>query len=752
MAEEQIVYDVIIDTSAMLRQAAVTKQTIDDLKAKQKELDTTTEAGRIENEKLAASLRELQKQYKGTQKDIDNTTKVLTAETGSIEANRAALSKLTAEYIKIGKPTAEQTKRLNDLSATLKKQEAAIGDTRRNVGNYASALSGLTSTIPGASGAMEVFNAVIEANPIGLLTVAVGGLIALFKDYEPAADKAAEASSALGNAMDVLRQRIAKSSDSFGDFVVGLLTFDSEKFQSGILGITKSFEGIGEEMDKAATAGLQYAHAVDAINDANKRLEVSNAKQEKDIAILRKQLKDRTLDDSKRLEIADEIAKKETDRFEKEKFLLDLTVLNERKALEGALERAGVSRLEIDQTQDLLKLAQERNIGEKERNRFADAQIKLINKQTESETLLEKVNVDKNRLLDEIATKQAKAAADELKRQQDLLKQAEENRRKVEQARKDEIDAQEKNTNEFFDRQKIALQDQYSQGLINAQAYNDGLLQIEKDRRLRQLQDQKDYNEKTIETEKELSDARVAQKEAEDKLLAGLLAEAQKEAEDNTKHDEDLKKKQLSAQNEFVDSFLNLTNSVGMATKKGAQTAKAVAIAELAFSSGAAIGKATDSAAPLPFPGNIFAIATAVATVLANIARATAIINSAPKFYKGGFTGEGDPTEESLAIGPKPYIYHKQEYVVDHKTLAHPYVSELIRTVVEPLRRGNKPMGLPGFADGGFATTSIRNEVNAQISNDRLLGAIANMKIGVSVDEINTKQTRVKVLESKATL
>jgi hypothetical protein len=66
-----------------------------------------------------------------------------------------------------------------------------------------------------------------------------------------------------------------------------------------------------------------------------------------------------------------------------------------------------------------------------------------------------------------------------------------------------------------------------------------------------------------------------------------------------------------------------------------------------------------------PFPLNIIAISATVAAMIAGFAAARAAAQSG--FYEGGFTGEGDPREESRKLGKKDYKYHKGEFVFDHE-------------------------------------------------------------------------------------
>lgn len=752
MAEEKIIYEVIIDTTQLTKQAAETRKAIDDIKAKQKELDTSTAEGRLEFERNAATLRSLQTEYRQATKDIDNIAKAVKSETGSIAANRAELARLTAEYIKIGKPTREQTTQIKKLSDELKKQEKAIGDTRRNVGNYSSALTGLTSAIPGATGGMQAFNAVVSLNPVGLLVLSVTALVAIFKDFEPLVDRLKIGMAILGDVMDAAAQRLSKLGSGFVDIISG-------DFDKGFKKVKDSVSGLSDELDRAVESGFEYADSVDKINDANKRLEISNAKQEQQIAILRKQLKDRTKEDEDRLAIADKISELEIKRFNEEKNLLEANVFTQRRALEAALERAGITREEIDATQDLLFFAQQRNLAETERTRFADARIALINKQTVSETLLEKTQVDRNRVEDEIAQKQKKRDEDALKRRQKeqealdkqlafsiklaqlreegLEAEAEKLREQQEQATEDAFEAQLDANQLFFDERQIAIQDDYAKQLISKQEFDAQIKENEQLRLQSELETLEKNGKDTLEVRKKIAEQGVAitQEEADRKAA--------------------IRKAELEAEKAFTDSFISLIGALGAAAGQGAQAAKAVALFQIALDSAKAVSNITvTSSSPLD-PTNLLTggalipikIATGIATVLANIARAVSIVNSAPGFYDGGYTGDGNPREESRAIGRKPYIYHKAEYVIDHKTLRQPAVAAFVENVIEPIRSRNPRMNLSGYADGGFAVASVQNAVNNSLQTERLIKAFSSAELKVGVTEINNAQNRVKVID-----
>ena len=65
--------------------------------------------------------------------------------------------------------------------------------------------------------------------------------------------------------------------------------------------------------------------------------------------------------------------------------------------------------------------------------------------------------------------------------------------------------------------------------------------------------------------------------------------------------------------------------------------------------------------------GAAITIAAAVLALIAGLASARSIAGQAA-YYEGGYTGDGNPKQESNAIGTKPYIYHKKEFIFNHQT------------------------------------------------------------------------------------
>lgn len=89
----------------------------------------------------------------------------------------------------------------------------------------------------------------------------------------------------------------------------------------------------------------------------------------------------------------------------------------------------------------------------------------------------------------------------------------------------------------------------------------------------------------------------------------------------------------------------------------------------------------------LPLVGQVLG-ALSVAAMLATFlsTRATVASATAGSFFVGGYTGDGDERQTSTAVGPRPYEYHRREFVMPHD-LTDKYRYPLF----EPLHKG-KPI------------------------------------------------------------
>jgi hypothetical protein len=97
--------------------------------------------------------------------------------------------------------------------------------------------------------------------------------------------------------------------------------------------------------------------------------------------------------------------------------------------------------------------------------------------------------------------------------------------------------------------------------------------------------------------------------------------------------------------------------------EKFVRAQQALAVIELIANTAVAISKAVAEGGGF---ASVAAVAAALIALIAGLASARAIASQAA-FYEGGYTGGGNPREESKNLGKKHYTYHKEEFVFNHK-------------------------------------------------------------------------------------
>lgn len=168
MATENIKKEILLtlnlDTSGMQKESDTLKNNLQDVKKQMSDLNKEIgkkPLGSKEREELQNQYRNLERESKKYQeriKEVDRelglNSKIVNENVGSNNQLRALLSKLTDELNDMGeteKETSDRgkflTKTVRELSDTLKANESAVGDNRRNVGNYKGDLSELIMSL-----------------------------------------------------------------------------------------------------------------------------------------------------------------------------------------------------------------------------------------------------------------------------------------------------------------------------------------------------------------------------------------------------------------------------------------------------------------------------------------------------------------------------------------------------------------------------------------------------------------------------
>lgn len=213
---------------------------------------------------------------------------------------------------------------------------------------------------------------------------------------------------------------------------------------------------------------------------------------------------------------------------------------------------------------------------------------------------------------------------------------------------------------------------------------------------LRKLQLEDEY----LDAKKDLADKEVTIEKAKADAVTGIMGGVQKIAE-----------------------------AFGEDNEAMALLSKTLALGEIAINSGVAISAGVKQAQSLPYPANLGAIATTVATILANIATAIKTVKSV-KFAQGGYvTGAGTGTSDSIAAN----LSNGESVMTSAAT-----------SMFSPL--------LSAFNQLGGGAPIIVDNPQQAIGEDMLASAVAKGMSAaprpvVSVQEITEVSRRVEVIE-----
>ena len=183
----------------------------------------------------------------------------------------------------------------------------------------------------------------------------------------------------------------------------------------------------------------------------------------------------------------------------------------------------------------------------------------------------------------------------------------------------------------------------------------------------------------------------------------------------------------------IIGALSNVMAAFGEENEAAAKAAKVLALAEIAINTGKAIAAGVAQSQSVGFPANIAAVATTVATVLANIATAISTVKSA-KFATGGYvSGPGTATSDSI-----PARLSNGESVINAKSTA----------MFGPLLSSLNQMG------GGVAFNPASG--GSREGYEFLAAAVASgmqsADIRVAVDEISRVQDNVNRIKVVSTI
>lgn len=202
-----------------------------------------------------------------------------------------------------------------------------------------------------------------------------------------------------------------------------------------------------------------------------------------------------------------------------------------------------------------------------------------------------------------------------------------------------------------------------------------------------------------------------------------------------TNKEVEIEQVKYEAMAQITGGLVTLTEQLGESNEGFAKLSKILALAEISINTGKAIAAGVAQAQSVPFPGNIAAIATTIATIMANITQAIKTVKSA-KFATGGLvTGPGTGTSDSI-----PAQLSNGESVMTARA------TELFAPILSSFNQM-----------GGGVPINITASSNQTMGEDMLARAVAKgvqmmPNPVVSVTEINTVGKRVEVLENLGSL
>lgn len=753
---------------------------------------------------LSKTMIETNKSIADNNAEIKANTTLLTSQESSVNALRAQLAKNTKELNAMsaetrnntedGKKLATETKEISDR---LKEMEKAVGDNRRNVGNYAESvqealsntkgLSGATgalaSSMTGAVGSVKAFTTALMANPI----VAIVGLIlTLISTVEKLMKRNTEMATNLKAAFapfEVIFSRILDGITNLLNGVAKAIDWVSTK----VVSLLNSIGLISDETAKAANAAKELTRAEQAIFESETDALVTLSAMSRELANQKSLLADQTKSIKERNAAANQ----------------GLSTLKQMENIE-----VGILKQKYEQIKAQNELSY---TSAEDRRKEMEALAALQSKQAEyTEKQKELISQASSLQLQETAKNSAAASAAEQAKAQAAIKATEEAEKRKRELQQETIKQMEiaLTTLDLSIKERELNNDTNATKLANQKELADKSLEIERYRLEQGLISQQEYANK--ETALKLETMKIQQQMEADQAALDKERRAMDEA--NRKELEmseitnqyDLRQAQLDAQ---YAQEMAAAERIGADTtliqqkyeKAKEENAKARVNAELTMAAGLAgqmsslLGE--ESAAGKAFgvvqatintyvgatkaleQGGILGIAQAVAVIafgmkqVMSIAKQkdpdTKINTSVKKYAKGGqIVGRSHAQGGVTFRGDNGQVFEAEggENVYIMKRSASAAINAL--SALNEAHGGNSfaTSGLYKFADGGMvASISEANRLTRQMDNIRLsnesinqlagvvIGAVANMPNPVvSVQDINSGQSDVAVVQNLA--
>ena len=753
---------------------------------------------------LTKQMIDVNKSISDNNAEIKVNTTLLTSQESSVNSLRAQLAKNTKELNAMsaaarnntdeGKALAAETKEISDK---LKEMEKAVGDNRRNVGNYAESvqealsntkgLSGATGTLAssmtGAVGSVKAFTTALMANPI----VAIVGLIlTLISTVEKLMKRNTEMATNLKAAFAPFEAIFSRTLDGITNLLNGVAKA-IDWVSTKVVSLLNSIGLISDETAKAANAAKELTRAEQAIfeseTDALVTLSAMSrelANQKSLVADQTKSIKERnaaanqglsTLKQMENIEVG--ILKQKYEQIKAQNGLSYTSAEDRRKEMEAL---AALQAKQAEYTEKQKELISQRSSFQSQETAKNSAAAQAA-EQAKAQAAIK-------------ATEQAEKRKREL--QQETIKQMEIALTTLDLSIKEREASNNTNAEKLANQKELADKSleieryRLEQGLITQQEYANRetalrLQTMQMQQRITAEQDALDKERRAMDeaNKKELEmseitnqyDLRQAQLDAQ---YAQEMAAAERLGADTTlvqqryeKSKEELTKARVNAE---LTMAAGLAGQVSSLLGEESEVGKAFGVVQATINTYLGATKALAQGGILGIAQAAIVIAFGmkqVMTIAKQKAPDTKINTSVKKYAKGGqIVGRSHAQGGVTFRGDNGQVFEAEggENVYIMKRSASAEINAL--SALNEAHGGNSfgTSGLYKFADGGMVSSiSEANRISRQIDNIRLSNESINQLAGVvieavasmpnpivSVQDINSGQYDVAVVQNLA--
>jgi hypothetical protein len=686
--------------------------------------------------------KSLEKTGVDAEKVADQTLKLSKGIAGSFELAAQAAGVFGEDTSKAFEATIKRATEYIALSNALK--DVAEGFSKENIKGLTAIFQGFTKAGVGAQLFGNISRIAITSTGIGALVVGLGLLIANWEAVSKAVLEFVDSIPFLKAVKDTVTELVEKVG-SLGNLFKAVGAFIGAAFTSGKNAVdefNKSLEK-GNLIAKLTKEGEAIAKQNEGRAESIKLLE-AQGKQEEKILGIQKEIAKSTLDNLQARKTAgEELSKEDEKRITALELELKLIDIKTAKVQEAARKEAYFK--ENAEIQSRLKLQEELDAVNKkaEEDRlkdFNETNKKIVESWKETNTELKEITVDNEKeAYDEVEaiSKERTAAILDIQEKIRVKKTEEFNEKKLEE----EIEFLEAKRELTEEEEEILLELKAEKRAQDFESINEyAQLAGETINNISQvITDSIQRNIDGIQLQIQGINTQFQESVANREALEAELADAQgaRRVQILTDIDkEKAKEKSLGAerkrlQNEQIKAQ-NQINEVNYAN----------AVIQSIIGTAQAVIAALSTVPPASF------VLAAISAALAAVQTGIVIANKPkpiPLLAAGGFTPDGVGAPDSTGERPVAAQLHENEWVAPRWMVQSDRFGGMINEL-EQARTGKK-----NFAVGGFSTPNIADS-GTSAGTDTLIAALQGLNLAVAVTEINTVQSRVNVIETKASL